>query len=233
MLEHPAWHIRTAHWPTDIPLEALTALVGPDRLVECGKKWYGWRERDQVILCLTVGYGEANAWVASEDVRALDHEMARLRASLPERSPEDTRQVALRFWTWAGERTTSYRRRLDTYQWETIRDNYVGGTHAALDHVMQEFRCGRRPKPSWQRRPKAKEGNRVPNPRSTNPGPDPGPGPSCWRCSSSAPMRRCAGGSRPWCRPCLATSPPPPPTYRPSRGRSSGAGSSSRSPGGW
>jgi hypothetical protein len=26
------------------------------------------------------------------------------------------------------------------YQWETIRDNYVGGTQAALDHVMREFR---------------------------------------------------------------------------------------------
>jgi 3' terminal RNA ribose 2'-O-methyltransferase Hen1 len=35
---------------------------------------------------------------------------------------------------------TSYRRRLDIYQWETIRDNYVGGTQAALDHVMREFR---------------------------------------------------------------------------------------------
>ena len=140
VLEDPALHIRTAHWPTDIPLEALSALVGPDRLVECGKKWYGWRERDQVLLCLTVGYGEANAWVASADLRALDQEIARLRALLPECSPEDTRQVAIRFWTWAGERTTSYRRRLDIYQWETIRDNYVGGTQAALDHVMREFR---------------------------------------------------------------------------------------------
>ena len=140
VLAHPALHIRTAHWPTDIPLETLTALVGPDRLVECGKKWYGWRERDQVLLCLTVGYGEANAWVASADVRALDHEMARLRALLPECSPEDVRQVAIRFWTWAGEHATSYRRRLDIYQWETIRDNYVGGTQAALDHVMREFR---------------------------------------------------------------------------------------------
>jgi hypothetical protein len=140
VLEHPALHIRTAHWPTDLPPEALTALVGPDRLVECGKEWYGWRERDQVIVFLTVEYGEANAWVASSDVRAIDHEMARLRALLPERSPEDTRQVAIRFWTWAGDGTTSYRRRLDAYEWETIRDNYVGGTQAALDHVMQEFR---------------------------------------------------------------------------------------------
>jgi hypothetical protein len=140
VLENPALHIRTAHWPTDIPPEALTALVGPERLVECGKQWYGWSERDQVILFLTVGYGEAKAWVASSDVRALDHEIARLRALLPERSPEATRQVAIRFWTWAGERTTSYRRRLDAYQWETIRDNYVGGTQAALDYVMREFR---------------------------------------------------------------------------------------------
>ena len=123
----PRLHIRTAHWPTDIPLEALTALVGPDRLVECGKKWYGWRERDQVILCLTVGYGEAKAWVASSDVSALDHEMARLRALLPERSPEDVCQVAIRFWTWAGDHTTSYRRRLDAYQWETITGQLYGG----------------------------------------------------------------------------------------------------------
>ena len=93
-----------------------------------------------MILCLTVGYGEANAWVASADLRALDQEMARLRALLPECPAEDARQVAVRFWTWAGERTTSYRRRLDIYQWETIRDNYVGGTQTALDHVMQEFR---------------------------------------------------------------------------------------------
>ena len=114
--------------------------MGPDRLVECGQKWYGWRERDQVLLYLTVGYGEANAWVAGADLRALDHEMARLRAWLPECAPEDTRQVAIRFWAWAGARATSYRRRLDIYQWETIRDNYVGDTQAALDHVMQEFR---------------------------------------------------------------------------------------------
>jgi hypothetical protein len=140
VLENPALHIRTAHWPTDIPLEALTALVGPERLVECGKQWYGWSERDQLILFLTVGYGEAKAWVASSDVSALDHEIARLRALLPEGSPEDTRQVAIRFWTWAGGRTASYRRRIDAYQWETIRDNYVGGTQAALDHVMREFR---------------------------------------------------------------------------------------------
>lgn len=140
VLENPGLHIRTAHWPTDIPLEALSALVGPDRLVECGKKWYGWRERDQVILCLTVGYGEAKAWVASSDVSALDHEIARLRALLPERLPEDVCQVAIRFRTWAGDHTTAYRRRLDIYQWETIRDNYMGGTQAALDHVMREFR---------------------------------------------------------------------------------------------
>src|ERR671922_163257 len=76
-------------------LDALTALVEPERLVQCRKKWYGWRERDQVLLYLTVGYGEANAWVASADVRALDHEMARLRELLPERSPEDTCQVAI------------------------------------------------------------------------------------------------------------------------------------------
>jgi SpoVK/Ycf46/Vps4 family AAA+-type ATPase len=66
--------------------------------------------------------------------------MARLRALLPERSPEDTCQVAIRFWTWAGSHTTYYRRRLDAYQWETTRGNYVGGTQAALDHVMREFR---------------------------------------------------------------------------------------------
>jgi hypothetical protein len=140
VLEHPVWHIRTAHRPTDIPREALPALVEPERLVACENKWYGWREREQVLLYLTVGYGEANAWVASADLRALDHEMARLRALLPERSPEDTDQVAIRFWTWAGDHTTSYRRRLDTYQWEAIRDNYVGGTQVALDHVMREFR---------------------------------------------------------------------------------------------
>jgi hypothetical protein len=140
VLAHPAWHMRTAHWPTDIPPETLTALVGPDRLVECGKKWYGWRERDQVLLCLTVGYGEAKAWVASADVSALDREMARLRAVLPERSPEEVCQVALRFWTWAGDHTTSYRRRLEAYQWETTRDNYVGATQAALDHLMRTFR---------------------------------------------------------------------------------------------
>jgi hypothetical protein len=115
VLANPALHIRTAHWPTDIPLEALPALVGPDRLVACEKKWYGWRERDQVLLYLTVGYGEAHAWVAAADVRVLDHEMTRLRAWLPECAPEDPHQVALRFWTWAGERATSYRRRLDLY----------------------------------------------------------------------------------------------------------------------
>jgi hypothetical protein len=140
VLEQPAWHIRTAHWPTDIPLEALTALVGPERFVACGKKWYGWSEREQVLLFLTVGYGEAEAWVASSDVPALDHEISRLRALLPECSPEDTRQVPLRFWTCAGDGTTSYRRRLDAYQWDAIRDKYVGGTQAALDHVMREFR---------------------------------------------------------------------------------------------
>jgi hypothetical protein len=140
VLEHPAWHLRTARWPTDIPQEALPALVEPDRLVVCEKKWYGWREREHVLLYLTVGYGEATAWVAATDLRALDHEIARLRALLPEGAPEDTRQVAIRFWTWAGERTTSYRRRLDMYQWETIRDNYVGGTRAALDQLMRAFR---------------------------------------------------------------------------------------------
>jgi hypothetical protein len=140
VLANPALHIWTADWPTDIPLEALTALVEPDRLVQCRKLWYGWRERDPVLLYLRVGYGEAKAWVAAADVRALDHEMTRLRALLPECAPEDTRQVAIRFWTWAGDHTTSYRRRLDLYQWETIRDNYVGGTHAALDHLMRAFR---------------------------------------------------------------------------------------------
>jgi hypothetical protein len=140
VLEHPAWHIRTADWPTDIPLDALTALVRPDRLIEYGKKWYGWSEREQMILCLTVGYGEANAWVASSDLRALDREIARLRVLLPERSAEDACQVAIRFWTWAGDHTTYYRRRLDAYQWEAIRDDYMGGTQAALDHVMREFR---------------------------------------------------------------------------------------------
>jgi hypothetical protein len=140
VLEHPAWHIRTAHWPTDILREALPALVEPERLVACENKWYGWRERDHVLLYLTVGYGGADAWVAAADVGALDEEISRLRALLPECAPEDTRQVALRFWTWAGERATSYRRHLDIYQWETIQDNYVGGTQAALDHVMREFR---------------------------------------------------------------------------------------------
>ena len=94
VLEHSAWHIRTADWPTDIPLDALTALVRPDRLVEYGKKWYGWSEREQMILCLTVGYGEANAWVASSDLRALDREIARLRVLLPERSAEDVEEPA-------------------------------------------------------------------------------------------------------------------------------------------
>jgi hypothetical protein len=140
VLDHPTWPIRTARWPTDVPPEALTALVEPERFVDCGKQWYGWRERDQVILWLTVGYGEAKAWVAAPDVRPLDHEMARLRTLLPECVPEDTRQVAVRFWTWAGDSATSYRRRLESYQWEMIRDNYVGGTQTALDHLMQEFR---------------------------------------------------------------------------------------------
>ena len=140
VLANPALHIRTADWPTDIPLEALTALVAPDRQVQCKKQWYGWREREHVLLYLRVGSGEASAWVAAADLRALDQEMTRLRALLPEGAPEDPHSVALRFWTWAGDHTTSYRRRLDLYQWETIRDNYVGGTHAALDHLMQEFR---------------------------------------------------------------------------------------------
>jgi hypothetical protein len=140
VLEHPTWHVRTVHWPTDIPQEALTALVQPDRLVEHGKNWHGWRERDHLLLCLKVGYGEANAWVASADLQALDQEIARLRALLPECPPEDVRQVPVRFWTWAGERATSYRRRLNLYQWETIRGNYVGGTQATLDHLMQAFR---------------------------------------------------------------------------------------------
>jgi hypothetical protein len=83
VLEHPAWHVLTAHWPTDISREALPTLVEPDRLLACGQKWYGWRERDQVLLYLTVGYGEANAWVAAADVGALEHEMTRLRAFLP------------------------------------------------------------------------------------------------------------------------------------------------------
>jgi hypothetical protein len=87
-----------------------------------------------------IGYGEAKAWVAAPEMSALDREMARLRALLPERSPEEVCQVALRFWTWAGDHTTSYRRRLEAYQWETIRDNYVGATQAALEHVMREFR---------------------------------------------------------------------------------------------
>src|SRR5919106_4018095 len=113
VVEQPALHIRTARWPTDLPREALTALVGPDRVVECEKEWNGWRERDQVIFCLTVGYGEAKAWVAAPELSALDREMARLRALLPERSAPDTGQVAIRFWTWAGDGTTSYRRRLD------------------------------------------------------------------------------------------------------------------------
>jgi len=126
VLENPGLHIRTAHWPTDIPLEAPTTLVEPGRLVESGKKWYGWRERDQGIFFLTVGNGEAKAWVAASDVRALDREIARLRALLPECSLEDTCQVAIRFWTCAGSHTTHYRRRLDAYQWETTRDNYVG-----------------------------------------------------------------------------------------------------------
>jgi hypothetical protein len=140
VLDHPTWHIRTARWPTDLPAETLTALVEPDRVVVCGKQWYGWRERDHVLLCLTVAYGEAKAWVAAPEMPALDHEIARLRALLPEHTPEDARQVALRFWTWAGDGATSYRRRLDAYRWEMIQDNYVGGTHAALDHLMRAFR---------------------------------------------------------------------------------------------
>jgi hypothetical protein len=140
VLADPALHIRTADWPTDVPLEALAALVEPDRQVQCTKQWYGWRERDQVLLYLTVRHGEAKAWLAAADVRALDHELARLRALLPACAPEDPRQVALRFWTWAGDHTTAYRRRLDLYQWETIRENYVGGTQTALDHLMQAFR---------------------------------------------------------------------------------------------
>lgn len=96
VLANPALHIRTTDWPTDIPLEALMALVEPDRQVHCKKQWYGWRERDQVLLYLTVRYGEAKAWVAAADVRALDQQMTRLRALLPARAPEDTCQVALR-----------------------------------------------------------------------------------------------------------------------------------------
>ena len=52
MLAIPALHIRIADWPTDIPLEALPALVEPDRQVQCRKQWYGWRERDQMLLYL-------------------------------------------------------------------------------------------------------------------------------------------------------------------------------------
>ena len=52
MLAHPALHLRTADWPTDIPLEALTALVEPGRMVACEKQWHGWRELDQVLLYL-------------------------------------------------------------------------------------------------------------------------------------------------------------------------------------
>jgi hypothetical protein len=52
VLAIPALHIRIADWPTDIPLEALPALVEPDRQVQCRKQWYGWRERDQMLLYL-------------------------------------------------------------------------------------------------------------------------------------------------------------------------------------
>lgn len=38
VLEQPALHIRTARWPTDLPRDALTALVDPDRVVECDRE---------------------------------------------------------------------------------------------------------------------------------------------------------------------------------------------------
>jgi hypothetical protein len=37
VLANPALHIRTSDWPTDIPLEALAALVGPERLLSVGR----------------------------------------------------------------------------------------------------------------------------------------------------------------------------------------------------
>jgi hypothetical protein len=139
VLDQPTWHIRAAHWPTDLAREALTALVQPDRVVECEREWHGWCERDQLIYSLAVEYGEAHVWVAAPEMSAIEREIARLRTLLPERSAEDSGQVPIRFWTWAGDGTATYQRRLDAYQWEEIRDNYVGSTQAALDHLMREF----------------------------------------------------------------------------------------------